>query len=439
MKKFSFKKVKLFTLIELIVVIVVLGILAAIVIPNISSFQEEASQTAVESNARNIQTSVDMYALKNNGAKPVNDEPTELVPQPIELDKLKPNYLRDLPKVKGAKYWLDEFGTVWFSTIDAPIIKSTSAYSLEWEPVTDAVRYNVYEVEGYVGETGKVTSAASSSKNSYKYVDTTEGTKMQNLIEGKAYVVTSVDKHGFESAPSGFGYNGYDFYLSQPEVPTEEDTPPAPPIVMAKEHYFSFDGNDLINTNLKPSQLGIEGTKSKTVEFWVRPTYFNSTNTVFSMGSAEYGREFALGITGVNKFRAQFWGGDTHDIDFTVDSANKWTHIAMVQEGSIMKIYANGQLVGNRTATYNLSDVATLQIGRWNSQNGFHFVGDLDDFRVWNIARSQADIQANMDRELTGNEAGLMANWQFNELINGTTIDSTTNKYSATVSGATYK
>lgn len=50
-----------FTLIELIVVIVVLGILAAIVLPNIQSFRKKANKTAKVADLRNIQTAVDMY------------------------------------------------------------------------------------------------------------------------------------------------------------------------------------------------------------------------------------------------------------------------------------------------------------------------------------------------------------------------------------------
>lgn len=55
-----------FTLIELIVVIVVLGILAAIVIPNISSFQDEARQVQLTADARNVQTALDMFQAKSD-------------------------------------------------------------------------------------------------------------------------------------------------------------------------------------------------------------------------------------------------------------------------------------------------------------------------------------------------------------------------------------
>lgn len=55
-----------FTLIELIVVVIVLGILAAIVIPNISSFSKEARETQYTADARNVQTALDLYTAKSD-------------------------------------------------------------------------------------------------------------------------------------------------------------------------------------------------------------------------------------------------------------------------------------------------------------------------------------------------------------------------------------
>lgn len=107
---------KLFTLIEMVIVTVVISILTAIVIPNISSLQKEASTSAITSNIRNIQTSVDMYRLENQDSLPVDDV-TIFNPKVIDFDKLNPNHLRNMPETKGVTYWIDFRGIVWGSRV----------------------------------------------------------------------------------------------------------------------------------------------------------------------------------------------------------------------------------------------------------------------------------------------------------------------------------
>lgn len=59
------KKKKGFTLIELIVVIAILGILAAILIPKFTGFQDKAKATQALTDAKNIATAIDGWYIEN--------------------------------------------------------------------------------------------------------------------------------------------------------------------------------------------------------------------------------------------------------------------------------------------------------------------------------------------------------------------------------------
>ncbi|MHB1125382.1 MAG: type II secretion system protein [Bacillota bacterium] len=118
------KEEKGFTLIELMVVVAILGILAAVAIPKFSSSTVTAKQNRVTADLRTIESAISMYKIDNN------DTP------PASIAALTGTYLKATP----ASPWGNESygyeisgneGTPYYRGTGSP---STTIYS--WSPDT---------------------------------------------------------------------------------------------------------------------------------------------------------------------------------------------------------------------------------------------------------------------------------------------------------------
>jgi len=77
-----------FTLIELMIVVVIIGILASISIPNFLHMQDRAKEAALRSNMHSLQTAMEDFAVQTNGFYP--DDGTSTTPGGLTVADLCP-------------------------------------------------------------------------------------------------------------------------------------------------------------------------------------------------------------------------------------------------------------------------------------------------------------------------------------------------------------
>jgi prepilin-type N-terminal cleavage/methylation domain-containing protein len=61
-----------FTLIEILIVVVILGILAAIVIPQFTNAADDANQSSVKSQLQTLRSQIELYRVQNAGVNPTS-------------------------------------------------------------------------------------------------------------------------------------------------------------------------------------------------------------------------------------------------------------------------------------------------------------------------------------------------------------------------------
>ncbi|NCR44163.1 MAG: LamG domain-containing protein [Microcystis aeruginosa SX13-01] len=177
---------------------------------------------------------------------------------------------------------------------------------------------------------------------------------------------------------------------------------------------------DYINVGVKSS---LEVSNSLTIEAWINPQKQIQVNGgIIVNREGEY--EVAVWDDGTIRWAfANINPGWNWINTGYVVSTDKWTNIAVSYDKGLIKTYANGSLIHSYDGSGSLGDVVANQddfrIGG-RQGGGQYFKGQIDEVKVWNIARSQAEIQGNLSQKLTGNEQGLVGYWNFEETTGNT-------------------
>ncbi|WP_176560234.1 discoidin domain-containing protein [Brevibacillus dissolubilis] len=201
---------------------------------------------------------------------------------------------------------------------------------------------------------------------------------------------------------------------------------------------LAFDGvNDKLIAQNVPVNLATGG--KNTVEFWI---YWDGKANIMPFSwNTHYDLEFINGYFGFNTGQANLIGTSSTGM------ANKWTHVAAVftngtPSPSTVELYLNGQKqnLAHQTAYVTTSARAatsTVRIGHYYGGDLYSFRGKMADVRIWNHARTQSQIIANMNRNVSGNENGLVGSWKLDSLTTKTAYDTTPAKNHAAGSGFT--
>ncbi|MCP9770498.1 LamG domain-containing protein [Lacihabitans sp. LS3-19] len=185
----------------------------------------------------------------------------------------------------------------------------------------------------------------------------------------------------------------------------------------------------LIKTNNQyvevPHSNSLNLSSSFTFEAWVN--YAGENVAIIDKGNYDY--LWMLNANGVGNKLGYYERGIGWKYSNGAVPENTWTHVALTLQSGVLRFYINGVESGFVFMGSAFQDNLPMNIGRQqpSSCQCNHFNGSMDELRIWNVAKSQGEIQASMKTGVPLNSAGLVAYYKFNEASGTSVIDATNN------------
>ncbi len=156
-----------------------------------------------------------------------------------------------------------------------------------------------------------------------------------------------------------------------------------------------------------------------TVECWINVPAYNRNVHYVSL------QHYAYIIIGdwIDTASITTWAAGLEPVSVSspvFDTTDTWYHIAFVYDGTSQYLYINGVIDSITVSTGTMYfDTVSFNYGlvvgaRFNQTTQF-VDGKIDEVRIWNIPRTQVEIQNSMNSLLAGNEEGLVAYYQFED------------------------
>jgi hypothetical protein len=203
---------------------------------------------------------------------------------------------------------------------------------------------------------------------------------------------------------------------------------------------LNFNGkNTFVNI---PDNSNLRFTSNYTIEAWIKPDSLNFLAGIVSKYQSGGSNGFTLRLS----LTAPYSGINFDELNTAngILTTGKWYHIAAVNNAGTRTLYVNGvniPLTGT-PITISSSNTDSIRIGAdfASTSNGRYFKGNIDEVRIWNTARSQAQIIASMNGPLLPSTANLLAYYNANQFTPSgantglsTIYDQTTNLNNATL------
>ncbi|HTR79395.1 MAG TPA: LamG-like jellyroll fold domain-containing protein, partial [Gemmatimonadaceae bacterium] len=163
---------------------------------------------------------------------------------------------------------------------------------------------------------------------------------------------------------------------------------------------LKFNGTSTLVTI--PNSASLQLSSGMTLEAWVNPSTVNGNwRDAIYKGNDNFYLE-ATSTNGSFPDAGLIGGGSYADAFGTAKlTANAWSFLTETYDGSTLRLYVNGTQVASTAHTGAIATSTNpLQIGG-DSIYGQYFVGLIDEVRVYNVALSAAQIQADQASPVT--------------------------------------
>ncbi|MCB9934610.1 MAG: putative Ig domain-containing protein [Planctomycetes bacterium] len=152
--------------------------------------------------------------------------------------------------------------------------------------------------------------------------------------------------------------------------------------------------------SVAPTGYSHNTTGSFTIEFWMIGTSGTFGYLCGDPGAGNF-RIFAAGAAGAANITLR--GGGFTNINLNNANDGSWHHVAFVYDAGAgtMTAYLDGVQSAQNVAQTGTGTGSGFFAGNNQASTTQAFLGDMDEFRLWSVARTGAEIAANMNTELT--------------------------------------